>query len=127
MVILAPARRRPGGVIARVLIALAGAVLVVIGLIVLGSTSKESISTQERYLLPFTQIDSSAPPGQSVGDFLAEVHYLSEMPEHISLVDTELANKLRAAFARHPKVERVVAVSVTSPQHVHVELQFRGK
>jgi hypothetical protein len=127
MVIIAPARRRLGGVLARVLIALAGAALVVIGLIAVGSMAREGLSPQERYLIPFAEIDSPAPPGQTLGDFLAEVRYLSEMPERISLLDTELADKLGAAFARHPKVERVVAVSVTPPRHVHVELQFRGK
>jgi hypothetical protein len=127
MVMLAPARRRLAGVLARVLTALAGATLVVIGLVAVGSMAREGLSPQERYLIPFAEIDSPAPPGQTVGDFLAEVRYLSEMPERISLLDTELAGKLSAAFARHPKVERVAAVSVTPPRHVHVELKFRGK
>ena len=127
MVILAAVRRRLGGVVARVVIALVGAALVVIGLIAVGSLARNELTPQERYLISFAEIDSPAPPGQPVGDFLAEVRYLSEMPERISLVDTELADKLRAAFARHPKVERVAEVKVTPPRHVQVELQFRGK
>jgi hypothetical protein len=53
------------------------------------------------------------------------VQYYGQFPDSINVLDPTLAERLRAAFARHGKVERVGKISIVPPRRVTVELSFR--
>lgn len=116
---------RTRSVLGRVFITLAGVSLVVGGLIAIGNSLRESLGPQERYTLPFSDVECPAPPGQERAKFLIDVQYLGEMPDKLSVLDPLLRDKLTAAFVRHPRVERVDEIHIDAPKHIRVSLTFR--
>ena len=59
-------------------------------------------------------------------DFLDEVRYdAPSLPRQLSLLDEELANKLRAGFAKHAWVEKVEGVEIRRPKQIIVKLTYR--
>ena len=86
------------------------------GLIYLGQWALEEIRHQDRYNVPFADIDCTPPPGLTRGEFLDEVVYLSRPKDPLKLLDEDLPRKLTAAFAKHPWVEKVDGVSVQPPR-----------
>jgi hypothetical protein len=104
---------------------LAGVVLVLAGVVVLGQWTREWLRQQSPAQVPFTAIECAAPPGQTREDFLSEVQYLASPPEQLSLVDDELETRLRETFERHPWVQTVDAVRALPPGRVQVRLTFR--
>lgn len=111
--------------LAQIVLGLAAAAVVVGGLIAVGNAARDSLGPHDRYLLPFNEIECPAPPGQSRAEFLGEVQYIGAFPDRVNVLDPTLPDRLRAAFARHKKVERVVRVTVAPPRRVQVELTFR--
>jgi hypothetical protein len=97
----------------------------VAGVIWLGQWALEQIRTQDRYLVPFADIDCDAPEGMQRGDFLIEVEYSSRLPERLNVLDEDLPAQLEKGFAHHPWVEKVQGVTVAPPRHVAVRLLFR--
>jgi hypothetical protein len=95
------------------------------GLIFLGHWGLEQMRGQKRYLVPFAEIDCAAPPGLTRGEFLDEVQYLARLPDQVGLLDDELPRRLGEAFAQHPWVEKVEAVALKPPRHIHIRLSFR--
>jgi hypothetical protein len=95
------------------------------GLVFLGKWSLEQIRGQERYAVPFADIDCTPPQGMERGEFLGEVQYYARLPDRIDLLDNELSEKLAAAFARHPWVEKVDGILLVPPRHVEVRLVLR--
>lgn len=93
--------------------------------IVLGRWGLEQVRGRERYLVPMAEVECAPPPGLSRQEFLDEVQYLAELPARLPLLDEALPARLEAAFARHPWVERVEAVTVTPPRHITVQLSYR--
>jgi hypothetical protein len=94
------------------------------GLLLLGNYTRDWLQQQDRATFPVTSINCPAPPGQRAGDFLTEVQYLAGLPERINLLDEALPEHLYEAFGKHPWVEKVDRVEVTS-QGVRVRLQYR--
>lgn len=111
--------------LAQIVLGLAAAAVVVGGLIAVGNAARDSLGPQDRYLLPFNEIECPAPPGQSRAEFLGEVQYIGAFPDRVNVLDPTLPDRLRTAFAKHKKVERVVRVTVAPPRRVQVELTFR--
>jgi len=109
----------------QVLMPLAGAGLLVLGLIALSKTARDQLRQHERYSLAFGDIDCATPPGLERADFLAEVQYLAQLPDRLPALDQDTPARLAAAFARHPWVKRVEAVRVLPPDRVRVGLTFR--
>jgi hypothetical protein len=95
------------------------------GLIWLGKLALEQVRGWDRYTASFRDIDCLPPPGKGRGAFLDEVQYLSGMPDRLRLLDGRLARRLAGAFARHPRVARVVRVELSPPRRIHVELLYR--
>ena len=120
----APARRWPPR-LAQVVLGLAAAALVVGGVVAVGNLARESLGPHDRYLLPFADIDCPAPPGQDRAEFLAEVQYNGSFPDRVNVLDPTLPERLRVAFGRHRKVEKVGRITVVPPKRVQVELTFR--
>lgn len=111
--------------ICRILMLLAVAGGFLAGVIALGRWAQEQLQSRERYLVSLTEIDCACPPGLSRGEFLDEVHYLGQLPERLSLLEDGLADRLAAAFARHPWVAEVVKVELMPQRQIKVELVFR--
>ena len=99
--------------------------LVVAGVLAVGNLARDSLGPQDRYSLPFSAIECPTPPGMEKSLFLGEVQYIGKLPDVLNVLDPSLPERLREAFARHPRVERVVRVQVLPPKRIVVELGFR--
>jgi hypothetical protein len=120
----APTRRWPRR-LAQIVLGLGAAALVVGGLIAVGNAARDSLGPSDRYLLPFGEIECPAPPGQDRAEFLGEVQYIGAFPDRVNILDPTLPDRLRAAFARHKKVERVGRITIVPQKRVQIELTFR--
>ncbi len=134
---MAKARARPvsripwwlRGRVGRFVLASAAVVLAVAallaGIIALGHWGREQIHDDPRYLAAVADIDCPAPQEMDRAEFLGEVQYLGRLPAKLNVLDEDLPDRLRQAFARHPWVQRVDAVTITPPRHIAVRLTFR--
>ena len=120
-----PAARRWPRRLAQVVLGLAAAALVVGGVLAVGNVARDRLGPHDRYLLAFSDIDCPAPPGRDRAEFLAEVQYIGPFPDRVNVLDPSLPDRLRAAFARHPRVVRVGRITVMPSKRVEVELTFR--
>jgi hypothetical protein len=118
-------RRWPRWLI-QVLLGLGVSALVVGGLVAVGNIARDSLGPHDRYLLPFTEIECPAPPGQDRIEFLGEVQYNGQFPDAVNVLDPTLPDRLRTAFLKHRRVERVGNIEVLPPKKVRVELKFRS-
>ncbi len=105
--------------------ALAATASVLWGLLTLGDATRRRVADRERYSVPFSEIDCEPPPGLDRASFLAEVRYVSGVPESVAALQPELAPRLREAFGKHPWVSAVGDVRVDETGTVHVRLTFR--
>jgi hypothetical protein len=97
-----------------------------LGAIILGGKiSRDSLQSSERFQMPFDQIECPAPPGMDRTAFLDEIRYYGEFPKTVSILDESLRDKLGAAFAQHPWVEKVDAIEVAPGKQLKAELTFR--
>jgi hypothetical protein len=120
----APARRWPHR-LTQVILGLAAAALAVGGVVAVGNIARDALGPHDRYLLPFDGIECPTPPGQDRAVFLGEVQYTGRFADRVNVLDPTLPDQLRAAFARHPRVESVGRITVVPPRRVTVELAFR--
>ena len=109
---------------AQVLLGLACAGLAVAGVIAVGNVARESLGPHDRYLLPFFEMECPSPPNQDRLEFLGEVQYSGQFPDKINVLDPTLPDRLRSAFSRHPRVEKVGKITLLAPRRIIVELTF---
>jgi hypothetical protein len=95
------------------------------GVIWLGNWGLEQIRSKDRFVVPFSEIECTPPPGQTRGEFLDEVLYLARLPDRVGFLDDDLPQKLSVAFAKHPWVEKVSAVERKPPRTIQVRLVLR--
>ena len=99
------------------------------GLIALGQWSWQQIRLRDRYMVSFGDIDCTPPAGIDRAAFLLDVQYeagqQAGVPSSFSLLDDDVAERLAAAFRRHPWVAKVATVELEPPKRVHVELIYR--
>ncbi len=115
-------RVRQAGLIVLTL-ALAGAL--VGGLYRLGLEARKGIGPRDRYSVRFADIECDPPPGCDRSLFLAEVRYISSLPETFQSLDPDLAARLTAAFTAHPRVAALEEVRVAPDGKVRVRLRHR--
>jgi hypothetical protein len=101
-----------------------GVVLLLGGVLLIGRFTRESVRTSDRETIHFAEIECDVPPGMQREDFLAEVQYLSSLPDRVELLEDGLAAKLAAAFGRHPRVKKIESVEVLPERHVRVHLKL---
>jgi hypothetical protein len=95
------------------------------GLVWLGGKAGPAVANRDRYAVPVTDLRCDVPPGTDRATFLGEVRYLGQLPETVQSVDPNLRAMLSAAFAKHPWVAAVTAVSTSPDGTVSVGLTFR--
>jgi hypothetical protein len=120
-----PAPHRWPRRLAHVALGLGAAAVVVGGVIAVGNAARDTLGPQDRYLVPFAEIDCPAPPGQDRAAFLGEVQYNGSFPDQVNVLDPALPDRLRKAFGEHRRVSEVGRVAVIPPKRVRVELTFR--
>jgi len=110
----------------QIAILIAGLSLLLGGLVLIRNVTQGDVGTQERYNLPFTDIECDPPPGATeTHAFLTEVQYLSDLPSRLPLLEEGLAGRLAVALARHPWVEKVEHVAILPNRRVHAQLAYR--
>ncbi len=109
----------------QVLVPIGAAALVVLALIALGRAARQELRQHERYTVLFANVDCPSPPGMAHDEFLAEVQYLAQLPDHLPAIDEETPVRLASAFAQHPWVEKVEEVRIVKPDRARVRLVFR--
>lgn len=107
-----------------VLTALAAAALIG-GIIVLGRWLRDDPQANNQRRLPLSAIDCTPPPNLTRDKFLDEVHFYGQLPTQIDLLDAGMPERLKAAFAKHPRVQEVRSVLIEPPDRVRVELTYR--
>jgi len=110
--------------LAQVLLGLTCAGLAVAGVTAVGNIARESLGPEDRYLVPFFEIECPKPPNQDPLEFMGEVQYSGQFPDKVNVLDHSLPERLRTAFARHPRVEKVGKITLLAPRRVIVELTF---
>jgi hypothetical protein len=101
------------------------ALIVLGGLIVLGKVARDALREQDRFTMPLADITCDPPPDGDWRRFRDEVQYLGGLPTQLRLLDQDLPDRLSAAFAKHPWVEKVERVEVAPPGHLAVRLVYR--
>jgi len=99
--------------------------MVLLGVQTVGRWARGGLRSHDRYQMPFADIDCSPPPALSRADFLGEVQYLSNLPDHLDLLGDELPRLLQLAFSRHPWVESVQRIEVLPSRQIRVGLVHR--
>jgi hypothetical protein len=91
----------------------------------LGFTAAALIRQSDRYTIPLSDIDYAPPAWVDRATFLAEVRYLGELPERFNVYDETAVNAIKAAFEKHPWVERVAKGTFTLDRRYQLEVIFR--
>jgi hypothetical protein len=117
----ASSRVRP---ILAVLLTLGVAAGLLFGLSRLGDEARRNIGPRDRYAVKFADIRCDPPPNTTRETFLSEVRYAANAALTFQVLDADLPAQLTAAFAAHPWVASVDAVTV-EPDAVTVKLTYR--
>jgi hypothetical protein len=89
-----------------------------------GEVGPRVLASQE-YLVGPQQVELSPPPRWIHSDIKAEVFRDASLDGPLSIMDDDLVDRIRAAFALHPWVARVVRVAKHHPARVEVEVEYR--
>ncbi len=117
--------RRSARPVVAVVLTLGAAGVLLFGLSWLGDEARRNIGPRDRYAVKVADIRCDAPPNTSRETFLTEVRFNANLPSTVQALDPELKSKLTTAFAAHPWVASVDAVTVEPPDVVSVSLTFR--
>jgi hypothetical protein len=120
-----PAPGSPARPLVAVVLTLGTAAALLFGLSRLGDEARRRIGPRDRYAVRFADIRCDPPPDTRRDTFLAEVRYAAGAAPTVQALDPELGRRLTAAFAAHPWVAGVDAVTVDPPDVVSVKLTYR--
>jgi hypothetical protein len=110
--------------VVQVFLGLTCAGLAVGGVMAVGNAARQSLGPEDRYLLPFFEIECPKPPNQDPLEFMGEVQYRGQFSDKVNVLDPTLSDRLRSAFARQPGVEKVGKITILAPRRIIVELTF---
>ncbi len=111
--------------ILRILVTACAAALLIAGIFAAGRWLKDDVRGNERYRFSVRDIECDPPPDSTRAQFLSEVHYYGQLPETMNVLDNDLRARLEAAFAKHPRVERVRQITITAPNRVRVDIDYK--
>jgi hypothetical protein len=117
-------RSRVGRWLLRSFVLLLGVAAFVGGVIWLSHWSLGQVDP-ERYLVPLAEVECNVPDGMERAEFLGQVHYYNPQLERLDVRDTDLPDRLKQAFERHPWVEKADGVTIAAPRNIAVKLTFR--
>lgn len=83
------------------------------------------LSRQKEYHLPTEEIVMTPPAGWVPKDLLQQVIERSELPQTVSILDSDVIRQIAEAFGQHPWVDEVVEVRKSMPGRIDVELKYR--
>jgi hypothetical protein len=109
--------------LAPAVVALAAGIGVLVGIAVLNKLARDDLDRRGYYDVVIGDLRVPAPPGLTREQFLDEVCYESRLPPRLNRTDPGAAERLRAAFAKHPWVEAAAVGDLASPHPV--TLTFR--
>src|SRR5258708_14839354 len=104
---------------------LAGIALLLLGLIWLDRALRDQVREEPRFLLRFDEIEVKTPKTIDRQNFLAEVKQAGGFPDKLRLLDEDLGDRLKEAFAKHPWVEEVLRIEILASPGLRVELICR--
>jgi len=108
------------GLLAAALVAGAGG-----GIAMLGKSIAAKLPDDERFAVPLERLDFEAPSHVDRRTFLAEVRYLSGLPDPLMANRADLPERLRKAFAGHPWIAGVGDIAVSPQRRIAIALRFR--
>ncbi len=91
----------------------------------LGTAAKQQVPAQPRYAVPLEELQFDTPAYIDRTAFLAEVQYLSQLPDTVQAIDPHLQHQLQSAFLQHPWVADLGTVRVQPDLTIHLPLQWR--
>ncbi len=100
-------------------------VLTVAGVVGVGLSAATAIEYRERFTLPLSALDFDVPPWIERDAFLAEVRYLSDLPDTFNSYNPAATERLRSALAKHPSVESVQGGYTTIDRRYVLTVVFR--
>ncbi len=105
------------------------AIITVLGLVARGAWQlyRPQVARSPQYLLTPASVAISPPPPWVRGNVPAEVFQVAHLEGQLSVLDEPgpLGQRLAQAFASHPWVRRVGAITTTPPNRVAVEVEYR--
>jgi hypothetical protein len=105
-------------------------VLAGLGLLARGAweVSRSQVAHSPQYLLTPASIAVTAPPAWVHGDVTAEVFHVMQLDGQLSVLDgpDELEKRLATAYASHPWIRSVGAITKTPPNRVTIALEYRA-
>jgi hypothetical protein len=90
-----------------------------------GKLTRDQVKDWDRFTIAVGDLQCPPPPFAQRDAFLAEVKDIAALPDPLQVLDKELAERLAAAFARHPYVEKVERVRVLPSREVNIDLVYR--
>jgi hypothetical protein len=102
-----------------------GSALVLAGVILGGQALRARLRQHDRYTTAFADIECPTPVVMRREQFLEEVRKGADLPERLPVLDEGLADRLKAAFAKHPWVEQVEQVQIGRDRKIEIDLRFR--
>ncbi len=96
-----------------------------VALFACGRWFKNQLRDDARYQFSVGDIECQVPEGETREQFLREVHYYGQLPDHLNALDQSTPSILEHAFTSHPLVLHVGGIAITNPNHVRVDLQFK--
>lgn len=83
------------------------------------------LRNERQYCLATSQIEVTPPPHWVPHDLAAQAARRAGLPDNLSLLDPDIAQRVAAAFEQHPWVKGRVQVSTSVPARMRVSLEYR--
>ena len=84
-----------------------------------------NLSQRDEYRMSTLQIQIPEPPRWVPVTILDQIIQAGDLPEHVSVLDTRLAEKVANALQKHPWVKGNVDVRITVPARVEATFEYR--
>ena len=122
---LLPKNKAHVSILLRVVLSLTVVGCLVVLIAWLGQLATSQLGSRDRYRVALSSVSFDTPAVVDRKSFLAEVRYVSALPESIDTADNQLPAVLKLAFEKHPWVERFEDVVVLPTGEVQLKILYR--